>query len=152
MEQELASILGLDARKIINTGLLNPGRWIVQPLETYLLSVVSSSEVVKLQILLLTVSHLGTVSEPQTWALSPPLPSFPPSRFFLHWLQTSITQSFIKLECFLIPFLRTRSHDGSAHTFRSSLWFLKVLQKGLKKYVLAFFNHIFWHIWSYQIH
>ena len=34
------------------------------------------------------------------------------------------TRSFIKLESFLIPFLRTRSHDESAHTFRSSHWFL----------------------------
>ena len=27
---------------------------------------------------------------------------------------------FLKLEHFLRPFLKTRSHDGSAHTFRSS--------------------------------
>ena len=81
-------------------------------------------------------------SEPQTQAGPPPLLPF--SVKFLHQLQTSITQSFIKLECLLKPFLRTRSHDGSTHTFRSSLRFLEVLQKGVKKMIfLAFFNHIF---------
>ena len=60
----------------------------------------------------------------------PPLPSPSPSRF-LHQLQTSITLSFIKLECFLRLFLNTRSHDESAHTFRSSLRFLEVPQKGV---------------------
>ena len=75
------------------------------------------------------------------------LPSVPQSRF-LHQLQTSITWSFIKLECFLRPFLKTRSHDKSAHTFRSSLQFLEVPQK---VFFCAFFNHIFWHVWSYRI-
>ena len=71
--------------------------------------------------------------------------SFPPfCHVFLHQLQTSITQSFIELEYFLILFLRTRSHDGSAHTFRSSLRFLEVPQKGvLKNDFLAFLKHIF---------
>ena len=71
------------------------------------------------------------VSEPQTRA--GPLLLLPISIMFLHQLQTSITQSFIKLEYFLRPFLRTRSHDGSAHTFRSSLQFLEVAQKGVLK-------------------
>ena len=75
--------------------------------------------------------------------------SSPLSRFFLHQLQTSITQSFVKLEHFLRPFLKTRSHNRSAHTFRSSLWFLKVPQKWvLKNYFLTFLNHIFLHVWS----
>ena len=74
-------------------------------------------------------------SEPQTRAgplLLLLLPSSPPSRF-LHRLQTSITRSFIKLECFLRPFLKTRSHDESAHAFKSNLRFLEVPQKGVKK-------------------
>ena len=45
--------------------------------------------------------------------------------FFL--LDPSLTQSFVKLEHFLMPFFQTRSHDGSAHTFRSSNHFFKVL-------------------------
>ena len=70
---------------------------------------------------------------------SPPLLPFPPSRF-LHRLQTSITRSIIKLECFLRPFLKTRSNDESAHTFKSSLRFLEVPQKGvLKKLVFCIF-------------
>ena len=65
-----------------------------------------------------------------------PFPSLLPfSVTFLHRLQTSITQSFIKLECFLRPFLRTKCHDRSAHTFRPSLRFLEVPQKGLKKMI-----------------
>ena len=90
-------------------------------------------------------------SEPQTRAgpllpSSPPplLPSSPPppSRF-LHRLQTSITRSIIKLKCFLRPFLKTRSHDESAHTFKSSLRFLEVPQKGVKKkyFVCIFLPH-----------
>ena len=81
-------------------------------------------------------------SEPQTRA-GPllPFPSLLPFVTFLHWLQTSITRSFIKLESFLIPFIRTRRHDESAHTFGSSHWFLEVPQKGvLKKWFLAFFE------------
>ena len=46
--------------------------------------------------------------EPQTHAV------------FLLQLQTSITQSFLKLEHFLRQFLKTRSH---AHTFGSSIQF-----------------------------
>ena len=49
-----------------------------------------------------------------------PFPPPPPPSRFLHRLQTSITWSIIKLECFLRPFLTTRSHDKSAHTFKSS--------------------------------
>ena len=71
---------------------------------------------------------------------SPPplLPSSPPPppllcHIFLHQLQTSITQSFNKLECFLWPFLRSRSYDGSAHTFRSRIQLLEVPKKALKK-------------------
>ena len=99
-------------------------------------------------------NSFSTVSEPKTRAgpllPSPPLtsPPPPPSRF-LHRLQTSITRSFIKLECFLRPFLKTRSHDESAHTFKSSLRFSEVPQKGVKKN--AFFYHIFLHVWSYRI-
>ena len=55
---------------------------------------------------------------------------------------------FLKLEHFLRPFLKTRSHDRSAHTFRSSHQFLEVPQKGvLENYLLAFFNWInkIWH-------
>ena len=85
-----------------------------------------------------------------------PSSSPPPLRstvMFLHRLQTSITRSFIKLECFLRPFLKTRSHEESAHTFGSSIQFLEVPQKGVLKKVFffAFFNHIFRHIWSYRI-
>ena len=72
----------------------------------------------------------STSSEPKTRA-GPLLPSPPPPSHFLHRLQTSITRSFIKLECFLRPFLKTRSHDESAHTFKSSLRFLEVPQKGV---------------------
>ena len=43
---------------------------------------------------------------------------------------------FLKLELFLRPFLYTRRHDGSAHTFGSSQSFLEVPQKG---FFLAFF-------------
>ena len=70
--------------------------------------------------------------KPELVPSSPPLPSSPPSRF-LHRLQTSITRSIIKLECFLRPFFKTRSHDESAHTFKSSLRFLEVPQKGVFK-------------------
>ena len=70
--------------------------------------------------------------KPELVPSSPPLlPSPPPPSHFLHRLQTSITRSFIKLECFLRPFLKTRSHDKSAHTFKSSLRFLEVPQKGV---------------------
>ena len=60
------------------------------------------------------------------------VPSSSPSPLshFLHQLQISITQSFVKLEHFLRPFLKTRSQDESAHTFRSSLRFLEVPLKG----------------------
>ena len=76
---------------------------------------------------------------------SPPLPSPPPPSRFLHQLQTSITRSFIKLECFLRPFLKTRSHDESAHTFKSSLQFLEVPQKVFFFFFFAFFA-FFYHI------
>ena len=47
--------------------------------------------------------------------------------------------SFIqKLELFLRPYLKTRSHDGSAHTFGYSQRFLELPQKGSQK-------NIFWH-------
>ena len=89
---------------------------------------------------LLLLSRNGVITPIRT-----PNPSWSPSSLpfplscFLHWLQTSITQSFIKLESFLIPFLITRGHDESAHTFRSSHWFLEVPQKGvLKKWFLVF--------------
>ena len=36
-----------------------------------------------------------------------------------------------KLEHFLRPFLKTRSHNGSVHTFGSSHRFLEVPQKGV---------------------
>ena len=76
----------------------------------------------------------------------PPLSFFPPPSRFLHRLQTSITRSFIKLECFLRPFLKTRSHDESAHTFKSSLRFLEVPQKGVLKklFVCIFFTTFFY--------
>ena len=38
---------------------------------------------------------------------------------------------FLKLELFLRPSLKTRSHDRSAHTFGSSHRFLEVPQKGV---------------------
>ena len=89
----------------------------------------------------------------RAWSSPSLLPFFPPPSRFLHRLQTSITRSFIKLECFLRPFLKTRSHDKSAHTFKSSLRFLEVPQKrGFKKNIcLHFFYHIFLHVWSYRI-
>ena len=92
-------------------------------------------------------------SEPQTRA-GPLLLPFPSPSCFLHRLQTSITLSFIKLEWFLRPFFKTRSHDESAHTFGSSLRFLEVPQKGVLFFFffLAFLNQIFWHIWSYWSH
>ena len=62
------------------------------------------------------------------------VPSPSPSRF-LHQLQTS----FVKLEHLLRPFLKTRSQDGSAHTFRSSLRFLDVPLKGVTKMIVWHF-------------
>ena len=51
---------------------------------------------------------------------------------FLHQLQTSITfLLFFMLEHFFRPFLKTRSYDRSAHTFRSSHRFLEVPHKGV---------------------
>ena len=58
--------------------------------------------------------------------LSSPAPSH-----CLHQLQTSISLSFFK----------TRSHDGSAHTFGSSHQFLEVPQKGVLK--TWFFLHFY---------
>ena len=78
-----------------------------------------------------------TQSEPQTRA-GPLLPSS--SVTFLHRLQTSITRSILKLECFLRPFLKTRSHDESAHTFKSSLQFWKCPKKGFKKKKTTFLD------------
>ena len=47
------------------------------------------------------------------------------------------------LETFLIPLLRTRSHAKSAHTFRSSHWFLEVPPKrGFKSDFWNFLNKI----------
>ena len=55
----------------------------------------------------------------------------------------------LKLVHLLRPFLKTRSHDRSAHTLGSSHQFLEVPQKG-------FFKMIFWHFYqsgrSYLIH
>ena len=80
--------------------------------------------------------HYDFIRTPNpSWSFPPPPPPSL-SHFFLHRLQTSITQSFIKLECFLIPFLRTRSHDESAHTFGSSHWFLEVPKKRCFKQVI----------------
>ena len=52
---------------------------------------------------------------------------------FLHHLQTSIMYSAIlkARTLFKTIFLKTGSHDGSAHTFRSSHQFLEVAQKGV---------------------
>ena len=50
--------------------------------------------------------------------------------------------AFLKLELFLRPSLKTRSHDGSAHTFRSSHRFLEVGK--------VFLNYYFGHF--YEIH
>ena len=86
----------------------------------------------------LPISSANQNPKPELVLLLLLLPFSSPLSRFLHWLQTSITQSFVKLEHFLRPFLKTRSHDGSAHTFRSSLWLLEVPQKGVKKI-------IFWH-------
>ena len=81
--------------------------------------------------------NLQILSEPQT--RGGPFPYFPPlSCFFKHQIKTSITQSFLKLEHFLIPFLKTRSHDRSAHTFGSSLQFLEVPQKWVFKKIWFF--------------
>ena len=72
------------------------------------------------------------------------VPSSPSPLLPFYVMFFTSTSNINKLECFLIPFLRTRSHDGSAHTFRLSLQFLEVLQKGvLKNDFLAFFNHFF---------
>ena len=57
-------------------------------------------------------------------SVSPSLPFFPTPSHFLHRLQTSITQSFLR------PFFKNRRHVRSAHTFGSSLQFLEVPQKG----------------------
>ena len=74
-------------------------------------------------------------SEPQTRA--GPLPFV----MFFTSISNINNSSFIKLESFLIPFLITRGHDESVHTFGSSHWFLEVPQKGvLKKWVLVFFE------------
>ena len=60
----------------------------------------------------------------------------------LHWFLVILAlkmAEFFKLEHFLRPFIKTRSHDGSAHTFRSSHQFLEVPQ-------IAFFNKLIsWH-------
>ena len=47
---------------------------------------------------------------------------------FWHFLDILAIQmaDFLKLELFLIPYLKTRSHDRSAHTFGSSQRFLEV--------------------------
>ena len=60
----------------------------------------------------------------------------------LHWFQTSITQSFFKLEHFLWPFLKTRNHDGSVHACRSSHIFLEVHQNMALKYLLTFLTKL----------
>ena len=74
------------------------------------------------------ISFNFIISEPQTQAAFLLL-------LLLHFVTffTSITQSFLKLEHFLRPYLKTRSHDGSAHTSGSSLRFLEVPQKGVLK-------------------
>ena len=54
---------------------------------------------------------------------------------------------FLKLELFLRPSLKTRSHDGSAHTFGFSQRFLEVPQKRvLKKLNLNILNMAWWSI------
>ena len=63
----------------------------------------------------------------------------------LHPLPTSITQFLFKLEIFVRPFFKTRSLDGSVHTFRSSHRFLEVPQKGV-------WQMIFWHLLPNWIH
>ena len=50
--------------------------------------------------------------------------------FFLAILAFKMAH-FLKLELFLRPFLKIRSHDRSAHTFGSSHRFLEVPQKGV---------------------
>ena len=80
------------------------------------------------------------VQDCPSWS-SPSLPFSPSPSHFLHQLQTAITQLFIKLECFLRPFLKTRNHDGSAHTFRSNFW--KYPKKGLKFFFCNFLPHFF---------
>ena len=76
---------------------------------------------------------LKTLNPSKKPSLVLPSSSSSPPSGFLHRLQTSITRSIIKLECFLRPFLKTRSNDESAHTFKSSLRFLEVPQKGVFK-------------------
>ena len=51
------------------------------------------------------------------------------SGIFWHILTIKITD-FLKLELFLRPSLKTRKHDGSAHTFGCSQRFLEVPQEG----------------------
>ena len=56
---------------------------------------------------------------------------------------------FLKLKYFLRPFFKTRSHDGSEHTYRIQS---QCPKKGFKKDLLAFFTTFFLHVWFYQIH
>ena len=46
---------------------------------------------------------------------------------------------FFKLELFLRSSLKTRSHDGSAHIFRSIQRFLEVPQKGVSTNIFLVF-------------
>ena len=56
----------------------------------------------------------------------------------LGYNENILTKTFVTRG--LRPFLKTRSHDESAHTFKSSLQFLEVPQKGvLKNYFFCIF-------------
>ena len=63
--------------------------------------------------------------------------------FFFHESQILAIKmtAFFKLAHFSKPFLKTRRHDRSAHTFGSSHQFFEVLQKGFLK--TLFFLHFF---------
>ena len=91
-----------------------------------------------------------TTSEPQTRAVFLLLLLLCFHIFYIDF-KHQLLKYFFKLEHFLRQYFKTRSHDRSAHTFGSSLWFLEVPQKGVLKNEMCIFYHMFWHVWSYWI-
>ena len=69
-----------------------------------------------------------TQSKRKTWAV----PSSVYHIFYVNFKHQLLNHFSLKLEHFLRPFLRTRSHGRSAHNFRSNHRFLLVPEKGVK--------------------
>ena len=77
-----------------------------------------------------TILKINIIRTPNPSCVHPP----PFHHVFVHQLQTSITQSFVKLEHFLRPFLKTRSHDGTSKSIEHLLnkfTIITLLQLGL---------------------